>query len=78
MSEKTADVSLDLRGVMCPTNFVKAKLKLEMMDAGQVLELVLDSGEPIANVPKSIKEEGHKIVEVNKEGDHFRIKIEKS
>jgi len=78
MSEKTADVSLDLRGVMCPTNFVKAKLKLEMMDSGEVLELVLDSGEPIANVPKSIKEEGHKIVEVNKEGDHFRIKIEKS
>ncbi len=78
MSEVKTDVFLDLRGVMCPTNFVKAKLKLEMMEEGQVLELVLDSGEPIANVPKSIKEEGHKIVEVNKEDDHFRIKIKRS
>jgi len=77
MSEIKPDVSLDLRGVMCPTNFVKAKLKLEMMEEGQVLELVLDSGEPIANVPKSIKEEGHKVVEVKKEDDHFRLKVRK-
>lgn len=77
MSEVKSDVQMDLRGVMCPTNFVKAKLKLEMMEAGQILELVLDSGEPIQNVPKSIKEEGHKVVEVKKEGEHFRLKIEK-
>ncbi|MFQ5464343.1 MAG: sulfurtransferase TusA family protein [Thermodesulfobacteriota bacterium] len=77
MSEIKPDVSLDLRGVMCPTNFVKAKLKLEMMEEGQVLELVLDSGEPIANVPKSIKEEGHRVVEVKREDDHFRLKVRK-
>lgn len=72
-----ADASLDLRGIMCPINFVKTKLKLEAMDAGQILEVVLDSGEPIQNVPKSIKDEGHKIVEVRKEDDHFRLKIRK-
>lgn len=78
MSEEVkSDVFLDLRGVMCPTNFVKAKLKLEMMDDGEVLELVLDKGEPIQNVPKSIKEEGHKVVEVKKEGDCFRLKVQK-
>ena len=78
MADIKADVQLDLRGVMCPTNFVKAKLKLEMMEPGQVLELTLDSGEPIQNVPKSVKEEGHKIVEVKKIDDHFKIKIQKS
>ncbi|MBI5560106.1 MAG: sulfurtransferase TusA family protein [Deltaproteobacteria bacterium] len=77
MSEIKPDASMDLRGVLCPMNFVKAKLKLEGMEAGQVLEVVLDSGEPIQNVPKSIKEEGHRIVEVKREGDHFRLKIEK-
>ncbi|MBI5598997.1 MAG: sulfurtransferase TusA family protein [Deltaproteobacteria bacterium] len=77
MSALKADAVLDLRGVLCPMNFVKAKLKLEGMDSGQVLEIVLDSGEPIQNVPKSIKEEGHRIVEVKKEDDHFRLKIEK-
>lgn len=76
MSEEIkATDTLDLRGIMCPMNFVKAKLKLESMEEGEVLEVVLDSGEPIQNVPKSVKEEGYKIVEVNKEGDHFKLKI---
>lgn len=76
MTEKT-EATLDLRGVMCPINFVKTKLKLEMMDAGEVLEVILDSGDPIQNVPKSIKEEGHRIIEVKKEGDFFRIRVQK-
>ncbi|TAN63281.1 sulfurtransferase TusA family protein [bacterium] len=78
MTEIKVAASLDLRGVMCPINFVKTKLKLESMDAGEVLEIVLDSGEPIQNVPKSIKDEGHKIVEVKKEDGFFRLKIQKS
>ncbi len=77
MTDIKADDTLDLRGILCPINFVKTKLKLETMDDGQVLEVILDDGEPIQNVPKSIKEEGHKIVEVKKEGDYFRLKIEK-
>ncbi|WKZ31752.1 MAG: sulfurtransferase TusA family protein [Thermodesulfobacteriota bacterium] len=77
MSESGTHATLDLRGVMCPINFVKTKLKLEMMSPGEVLEVILDSGEPIQNVPKSIKEEGHRIIEVKKEGDFFRLKVEK-
>lgn len=73
-----SEATLDLRGVMCPINFVKTKLKLEAMEPGEVLEVLLDSGDPIQNVPKSIKEEGHKIVEVKKEGDFFRIKVQRS
>jgi tRNA 2-thiouridine synthesizing protein A len=72
-----ADATLDLRGVICPINFVKAKLKIETMETGQVLEHFLDSGEPIQNVPKSIKEEGHKILEVKKEDGHFRLMVKK-
>ncbi len=77
MSDIKADEELDLRGVVCPINFVKTKLKLESMAEGTVLELVLDSGEPIQNVPKSLKDEGHKIVEVKREGDYFRLKVER-
>ena len=73
-----SDSTLDLRGVMYPINFVKTKLKLESMEPGEVLEVILDSGDPIQNVPKSIKEEGHKIVEVKKEGDFFRIKVQRN
>ncbi len=70
--------TLDLRGVVCPMNFVKTKLKLESMEDGEILEVVLDSGEPIQNVPKSLKDEGYKIVGVKKEERYFKIRVEKS
>ncbi len=78
MDELKAKDSVDLRGVMCPTNFVKTKLKLEALDPGDILEVILDAGEPIANVPKSVKEEGHKIVKVTKDDGFFKILIEVS
>ena len=77
MEEKRPAANLDLRGVICPVNFVKTKLKLEEMDTGEILEVLIDAGEPIANVPRSIKEEGHKIIKVEKIDGHFRLLIEK-
>lgn len=77
MNEVKIDQNLDLRGVTCPNNFVKAKLKLEYMQPGQVLEIIIDDGEPIKNVPRAIKEEGHKILEVEKIGDHWKLLIKK-
>ncbi len=78
MSENVVDEKIDLRGVLCPINFVKTKLKLEMMENEQVLEVTLDDGEAMRNVPRSIKEEGHKIVKVEKFGDGYKIYIKKS
>ncbi len=79
MTEIKADDSLDLRGVLCPINFVKTKLKLEEMDAGSHLEVLLDDGDPIANVPQSVKEEGHQIMKVGKaDGGHYRMLIKKA
>ena len=77
MEEKKPDALLDLRGVVCPINFVKTKLKLEEMAKGQILEIVIDPGEPMANVPRSIKEEGHRIIKAEKVDNHFRLLIEK-
>ena len=70
----------DLRGVACPMNYVKTKLKLEMMDAGEQLEVWLDAGEPIKNVPLSLKNDGHKLLlqePLEAEAAHYRILIEK-
>ncbi|MBI2955180.1 MAG: sulfurtransferase TusA family protein [Chloroflexi bacterium] len=72
------DETLDLRGVLCPINFVRTKLTLEEMDEGQVLEVVLDDGEPIRNVPRSVKAEGHRILTVRRlEDDGYRLLIRK-
>jgi tRNA 2-thiouridine synthesizing protein A len=69
------DQKIDLRGVSCPLNYVKAKLKLEEMEVGEVLEVLLDDGEPIVNVPRSVKEDGHKILEIQQIEGHFRVLI---
>jgi sulfite reductase (ferredoxin) len=70
----------DLRGVMCPLNYVKTKLKLEMMDAGERLEVWLDAGDPIKNVPMSLRNDGHKILAqepLEAEAKHFKVLVEK-
>ncbi len=78
MSENTVDEKIDLRGVLCPINFVKTKLKLEMMESGQILEVTLDDGEPMRNVPRSIKEEGHKIIKVEKLDGGYKLLVKKN
>jgi TusA-related sulfurtransferase len=66
MSETTismANFQMDLRGTPCPINFVRTKLRLEQMSPGEVLEVWLDAGEPIEQVPDSLKMEGYEILE---------------
>ena len=76
--EENVEMRLDLKGVACPINFVKVKVALAQMGEGRILEIVLDDGEPIGNVPRSIKEEGHKIIKVEKLPDNsYRLWVRK-
>lgn len=52
---------LDLRGVLCPINWVRARLALEELRPGETLHLRLDPGEPLDSVPRSAREEGHDV-----------------
>ncbi|MBI4632377.1 MAG: sulfurtransferase TusA family protein [Deltaproteobacteria bacterium] len=67
----------DLRGVACPMNFVKTKMELSAMQPGQRLRIFLDDGEPIVNVPRSVAEEGHRVMEQTKTGDYWSVLIER-
>ncbi len=69
--------SLDLRGTPCPINFVKTKLALDGLAEGELLEIIIDEGEPCKNVPRSVKDEGHKILEAEDIGGAFRLLIVK-
>ncbi len=71
------EVFRDYRGVACPMNFVKVKLDLATMATGQLLKVLLDDGEPIENVPRSVADEGHNIVMQKKEGDYWSVLIRK-
>jgi len=66
MVEDMVSSQLDIRGVMCPINIVQIKLKMKEIENDGILEIVLDEGETMQNVPRSIKKEGHKIVKVEK------------
>lgn len=74
-STVTSDAELDLRGVICPYNFVKTKLKLETMGEGQVLSVLLDDGDPIRNVPRSVENEGHTVLIQERVEQAFRVLI---
>ena len=71
------DVKKDFRGVMCPMNFVKTKIALTPMQSGQILEILLDDGAPIENVPGSVKNEGHTILSIEKVENYWKVLIRK-
>ncbi len=78
MENNKVNAQIDITKEICPMTFVKTKLKLETMSAGQVLEVTLREGEPLINVPRSVEQEGHKVLDIHREeGDVFKILIER-
>jgi TusA-related sulfurtransferase len=71
----TPDAQLDLRGTPCPINFVRTKLKLDQMQPGTLLEVWLDPGEPIEQVPDSLTMEGYSIEQIEERSGFFAIRI---
>lgn len=64
-----ADEYIDITDVVCPVTFVKTKVALDEMDDGQILRVRLNDGEPVGNVPRSVKDEGHQILKLTENGD---------
>jgi len=71
----TPDAQLDLRGTPCPINFVRTKLRLEQMTPGSLLEVWLDPGEPIEQVPDSLAIEGYQIEQVEDRSNYFALLV---
>ena len=75
MADIKIDETVDITDVVCPVTFVKAKVALEELDDGQVLSVHMNDGEPVQNVPRSIKDEGHQILKLinNQDGTYDLI-----
>ena len=70
---------LDLRGVACPMNFVKTRLYMDKMPAGETLTVLLDDGEPVESVCSSVTAEGHSILgQSAQDGGYHQVLIRKS
>lgn len=64
-----ADDLVDITTVVCPMTFVKAKAALEELEIGQILEIRMNDGEPVQNVPRSMKEEGQQVLKLSPNED---------
>ena len=68
---------IDLRGILCPLNYVKIKVYIETMKIGETVEVLLDEGIPLLNVTQSLLNDGQTIVSCKYNNDHYIVTIKK-
>ena len=69
MADYTINDTVDITDVNCPITFVKAKVALDELEEGEILKVHMNGGEPAENVPRSMKEEGHEILDLTENAD---------
>ena len=77
MSRDHRAVFLDLRGIKCPLNWAHAKVRLDQMSRGQVLEILLDDPRGARDIPQAAETEGYLVLDCKVEDRSFRLRIEK-
>ncbi|MGN0377868.1 MAG: sulfurtransferase TusA family protein [Suilimivivens sp.] len=72
MAEIEFDAEVDITDKVCPLTFVKAKVSLDELEDGEILAIRMNDGEPVQNVPRSLKEEGHQVLKLidNEDGTY--------
>jgi tRNA 2-thiouridine synthesizing protein A len=68
---------LDLRGIKCPLNWAYAKVRLETMRRGEMIELLIDDPRGVRDIPRAAEAEGHSIIDLTAHGSEWRLRIEK-
>ncbi len=69
-------VELDLRGVPCPLSWARARVRLDALPRGAVLELLLDDPRAVRDIPRAAEAAGHHVGDVVDDDGHWRITIE--
>ena len=72
------DQTIDITAEVCPMTFVRTKLRLERMKPGEVLEVRLRGDEPLRNVPRAAREEGHQILSIEAAGNDHVVTIRRA
>ena len=78
MADFEIDDTVDITDKVCPLTFVKAKVAIDELEDGEVIAIRMNDGEPVQNVLRSIKEEGHQILKlVNNEDGTYNLIVKK-
>jgi TusA-related sulfurtransferase len=68
---------LDLRGVTCPTTWARAKIALERLGAGEIVEILTDDPRSARDIPAAAEAEGYAVVDQTVLGTASLIAIER-
>jgi tRNA 2-thiouridine synthesizing protein A len=55
---------LDLRGVRCPLNWARAKVRIEDLARGAEIEILLDDPKGVRDIPRAAEAEGYAVLDV--------------
>jgi tRNA 2-thiouridine synthesizing protein A len=78
LSDQPPTAIIDITGEVCPMTFVRTKLKLERMKSGEILAVRLKGEEPLKNVPRAARDEGHAILSIEAQGDVHTVTIKRA
>ncbi|MBU4541728.1 MAG: sulfurtransferase TusA family protein [Firmicutes bacterium] len=79
MAEIKITDQVDITDVVCPLTFVKVKVAIEELEVGEILSIRLNEGEPVQNIPRSLKEEGHKVLKlIDNEDGTYNLLVKKA
>ena len=68
---------MNLCGVKCPLNWAKAKVRLEDLERGDILELLIDNPKGRRDIPRAAEAEGYAVVSIHEAEGRWCIVIEK-
>jgi TusA-related sulfurtransferase len=71
----TSAVDMDLRGVACPLSWARAKVRLESLERGDRLTVLLDDAKGVRDIPRAAEAEGYAVAEPVPDGTAWRLTI---
>ena len=71
------DRTLDCIGLYCPEPVFRARIEIDKLAVGQILEVLADDPAAEEDIKSLVKRLGQRLLEVSKEGNRFRFLIEK-
>lgn len=78
MADIEYDEFVDITDKVCPLTYVKAKVTLDELDVDQILAVRMNDGEPVQNVPRSLKEDGQQVLKLkNNEDGTYTLYVKK-
>ena len=75
MTTQSVDVSLDASGLTCPMPLLKAKLALNGMQEGQVLEVVATDAGSARDIPAYVALSPHTLLRMLEQGERYTFFI---